>query len=353
MRVAVVWLSSLIPWAAWGAAATVAWAEGVVPVDPALARVDRAEFAAGAGAGLRAPAVEWAALPGDPPPAQAEPLPPVVVDVTPSGAPARPASAPTTFGRVPSFATRVGPNRQPAWTTHRRFATVRSYVIAPGQVEFESWWEGKFKKSGDERHRWLEEVSFGLPHRFQVDLYWRIQSETGEATRSSDLQVEVRHALASWGCLPLNPTLYGEVKILEDQPDVAEGKLLLSDELGRRAQWSFNVFYERQLGGEEEVEWGASLGVGFTVCDPTLSVGVEAVYENTTVRGARGDPEQEVLLGPTIQWRPLRGVHLDVAPLVGLTDDSPDVQVWVVLGIDLLSGTSTRSASLPVSSRAR
>lgn len=353
MRVHVVWLCSAVAWVAWGASAGGAWAGSVVPVDPALARVDRAELAAGAGAGLRAPAVEWAALPGDPAPTQAEPLPPVVVDVAPPGSPTRTSSAPTDLGRVPSFSTRVGPNRQPAWTTHRRFATVRSYVIAPGQVELESWWEGKFKKSGDERHRWLEEISLGLPNRFQVDLYWRIQSETGEATRASDLQVEVRHALAPWGCLPLNPTLYGEWKVLEGQPDVAEGKLLLSDELGPRAQWSFNVFYERQLGGEEEVEWGASLGVGFSVCDPKLSVGVEAVYENTTVRGARGDPEQEVLLGPTIQWRPLRGVHLDVAPLLGLTDDSPDVQVWVVLGIDLLPGTSRRSASLPVSSRAR
>jgi hypothetical protein len=47
-------------------------------------------------------------------------------------------------------------------------------------------------------------------------------------------------------------------------------------------------------------------------------------------------------------------VHIDVAPLFGLTDESPDVQVWVVLSIELWPGSSrTPSATLPTSSRAR
>ena len=276
-------------------------------------------------------------------------LPPVLVTAPRVGDGVPRATVPTTS----SFA-RVGPNRQPVWTTHRRFATTRAYVNAPWQVEFESWWEGKFKKDGSERHRYLEEVSIGLPGRVQLDLYWRVQHETGEPTRYSDFQIEARWALAPWNCLPLNPTLYGEYKILDDEPDVLEGKVLFAAELGRRWQWALNFFYERQLGGGEEVEMGFSQAFSYTVCDPSFSLGVEMKLEHVTEKGARDDPEIEFLLGPTIQWRPTRTTHIDIAPLFGLTDDSPDAQIYVVFGIDLFPGTShAPSASLPTSSRAR
>lgn len=352
------------------AGAGTARAAGAPGIDPGLRAAPAREYVApGASAALHVPGhaartaahTGWLALAPDGREAPAggpplEQLPPVDARTATSLRGAPPARAlPAVGGRVPSFGTRVGPNDQPAWTTHRRFATVRSYVIAPGQVQFESWWEGKFRRDGDERHRYLQEVSLGLPGRLQFDLYWRVQDETGEDLRTSDVQLELRWALARWGRLPLNPTLYAEYKVLDDAPDVAEGKLLLSDELGCRVQWSANAFYERQLGGEQEVEWGVSAGIALTVVDPTLSVGVEAVYENVTVRGARDDAEEEVLLGPTLQWRPVRGVHLDVAPLLGLTDDSPTLQVWVVLGLDLAPGSSARPAAstLPLSSRSR
>ena len=276
-----------------------------------------------------------------------EELPPVeVVGRGSRGGPA----APT--GHV-SLSTPVGRNGQPSWTTHRRFATTRAYVSAPWQVEFESWWEGKFRKDGTERHRFLEEVSIGLPHRFQFDFYWRIQDETGEETRTSDFQVEGRWALAPWDRIPLNPTVYLEYKFLEgDEPEVWEAKLLLADDIGCRWQWAANLFYEAQTSGDEEIEMGFSTALSYSLFDPCLSIGVEAKYERTTAKGSRDDPEIEFLLGPSIQWRPFRGVHLDLVPLFGLTDDSPDAQVWIVLGFDLWPGSS-RSPSLPTSSRAR
>ena len=286
-----------------------------------------------------------------PAPTDAQDLPPVLVtaprveDGFGRGTPIRQARS--------SF-DRVGPNRQPLWTTHRRFASTRAYVNAPWQVEFESWWEGKFKKSGDERHRYLQEVGIGLPGRVQLDFYWRVQHETGEDTRWSDFQIEGRWALAKWDCLLWNPTIYLEYKLLEDEPDVFEAKLLLADDIGCRWQWAANLFYERQLGGSKEVEMGISAALGYTVCDPSFSVGIEAKFEHVTEAGARDDPEIAFLLGPTIQWRPTRNTHLDIAPLFGLTDDSPDAQVYVVFGIDLFPGTSQgRTASLPTSSRAR
>jgi hypothetical protein len=55
----------------------------------------------------------------------------------------------------------------------------------------------------------------------------------------------------------------------------------------------------------------------------------------------------EVLLGPSFQWRPTPRTHLDVVPLVGLTDESPDAQVFLVFGIDL--GPSEKHGFSPTS----
>jgi hypothetical protein len=318
-----------------------AGAPAALPPDPVLVRdVERQSQHHGLALHLAAADSTAPQLPPDELPLQPIQPPPLTFHAAPQGS----------TGRLHE---RVGPNGQPVWTTHRRFATTRAYVSAPWQVEFESWWEGKFRKDDTERHRYFEEVSIGLPGRFQLDFYWRIQDETGEETRWEDFQVEARWALAPWDCIPLNPTIYAEYKFLEgDEPEAWEVKLLLADDIGRRMQGALNLFFERQTSGEEEVEWGLAAGLSYALADPCLSVGVEVKYENVTAEGSRDDPEEEVLLGPSIQWRPCRGVHLDVAPLFGLTDDSPDMQVWVVLGIDLWPGTS-RHATAPTSVRTR
>jgi len=48
------------------------------------------------------------------------------------------------------------------------------------------------------------------------------------------IQVEGRWALAEWGKLPLNPTLYGEWKFNDHNPDAYEVKLLLGDDIAPR-----------------------------------------------------------------------------------------------------------------------
>lgn len=100
---------------------------------------------------------------------------------------------------------RIGPYAQPAWTTHRRFTTARAYVLPPGQIEFESWWRGTFPKSGGPEHRFLEEIGFGLPYRFQIDVYERLERAPGEDLGHEGNQLEVRWAFADWGKIPLNP----------------------------------------------------------------------------------------------------------------------------------------------------
>ena len=60
----------------------------------------------------------------------------------------------------------VGPNKQPDWTTQRRFARSRVYVLAPGQIEGEAWYRGKYD-GGD--------IPYD-PWKYRESLYWR-QSE--------------------------------------------------------------------------------------------------------------------------------------------------------------------------------
>lgn len=46
----------------------------------------------------------------------------------------------------------------------------------------------------------------------------------------------------------------------------------------------------------------------------------------------RGNYANEVLLGPSLQFRPVPNAHIDIAPLFGLTDESPDAKVTLLFG---------------------
>lgn len=296
-------------------------------------------------------------LPADEPPREVPPiLVPGVRDVPP---PVLRAEVPYGGGTSPTGLaedTILGPNRQPEWTTDRRWTRVRSYVIAPGQVEFESWYRGRFPRhGGNDRHIFQEEVSVGLPGRFQIDLYGNFEHDDQEDFHFVETQFEVRWALAAWDCVPLNPTLYFEYKRKDDrdESDVVEAKLLLSDDLGCRWKWGANLVYEREVKGEEEEVFGFTLGASYTVIDQRLAVGAEFQYERATVAGARDEPEHTYYLGPSIHIRTGRRTHLDIAPLFGLNDDSQRMQVFVVLGIDLSPRGADGGWLNPVSARSR
>src|SRR5262245_21125262 len=62
----------------------------------------------------------------------------------------------------------VGPYGQPAWPTQRPFATSRTYVLPPGQMQFEQWVRPTYPRDGKPEYRFLEEFAIGLPGRFQL-----------------------------------------------------------------------------------------------------------------------------------------------------------------------------------------
>lgn len=247
----------------------------------------------------------------------------------------------------------IGPSGQPEWTTRRRFATTRIYVAAPWQWEFEQWWKGKFPREGKADHLLQSEFSLGLPYRFQVDFYENVESISAGRLKHAGYQVEMRWALADWGKIPLNPTLYGEWKFNDHSPDAFEVKLLLGEAIAPRWHWGFNLFYEQEITGSLESEAGASQAISYTLLDGKLSAGLEMNLERTSGPHFDGKPELEFLIGPSVQWRPTSRMHLDLVPLFGTTSDSPVVEAYVVFGFDFGPGGNHAGILTPTSSRSR
>lgn len=128
---------------------------------------------------------------------------------------------------------RVGPYAQPRWTATRRFPSTRVYVVPEGKVEVEYWLRPTFEQDGNTEIRSLYEIEFGLPYRFQLDLYLRTDQDGDGSEMLLGEQVEIRWALADWGQIWGNPTLYIEWVGLEERPDKVEAKLLLGGEITR------------------------------------------------------------------------------------------------------------------------
>jgi hypothetical protein len=230
---------------------------------------------------------------------------------------------------------RVGPYAQPRWTARRRFPSTRVYVRPPGTAELEYWLRPTVNKDGSTEIRTLYELSVGFEPRLQLDLYFRTDQEGDDAEMLVGHQFEVRYALADWGKIWGNPTLYFEWAGLEQRPDVFEAKLLLGGELAERWHWGSNLVGEFQLGGEREYEYQLTGGVSYTLEDSRLSLGGEAQLIVSDVSGDRGDfGTPTIFLGPSVQFRPTDRLSFNFAPLVGLTDESPDFRAFLVVGYE-------------------
>ncbi|MEY2498918.1 MAG: hypothetical protein QOD12_2474 [Verrucomicrobiota bacterium] len=240
----------------------------------------------------------------------------------------------------------VGPYHQPQWTTERAFSTTRVYVRPPGSLEVVQYWTPEWK-DGVTEHAFREELEIGLPHRFQLDLYqnWGIDAEGRSFYKGSS--VELRYALADWGKIPLNPTLYAEWAFNDAAPDVWELKLLLGETFARRWNWAANLVYEQETGGARETEIAFSTALNYAIIDEKLNVGFEALAERRTKRGSRSKPEHELLVGPSINVHPTRNSFVTVAPLFGTTKDSPDVELFVVAGFQFSFGGPRREKEGP------
>lgn len=232
----------------------------------------------------------------------------------------------------------VGPNKQPRWTATRSYTLSRVYVVPEGKIEAEYWFIPRWRKDHSIDMRSLYELEFGLPGRLQFDLYFR----TDQTVRSGNNdflvggQFEVRWALADWGVLPGNPTLYFEYIQLEERANRIEPKLLLGGELAPRWHWAANFVWEQEIGkasrseGETELAWTGA--ISYTVFDSLLAVGVETELNLSNQRGRRSSWDTSLLIGPSFKVKPLPELTVIIAPLFGVTDQSPDARVYFNVG---------------------
>lgn len=229
---------------------------------------------------------------------------------------------------------RIGSYDQPRWTADRRFTGTRTYVIPESKVEFEYWLKPEVERHGPTQFESLYELEIGLPHRFQLDLYYVQDWEGNGGKRFSGEAIEVRYALADWGKIWGNPTFYVEYTFKEHEPDRVEGKLLLTGELAPRWHWGFNFSFETAISGIRDREYELTGGISYSLIDEKLSIGAEFEGSLLDDKFHRGDFHNTLKIGPSIQWRPLPQMHVDFAPLVGVTNESPAAKIYLVIGYE-------------------
>ena len=238
----------------------------------------------------------------------------------------------------------IGAYAQPRWTATRRFPTTRVYVIPKGTMTLEYWLETKADLGGKNatRHRSSYEAEMGLGHRLQLDLYLSTE-QLGKAGALDLLEekVELRYAFANWGVIPGNPTLYLEWVRANAGSPRAEGKLLFGGEIASGWHWGANLVYEREVtGADQEGEYAVTGAVAGSVIDYKLSLGAEVQLEATDKTGDRFSFEdQEILAGPSLQWRPVPPMHVDLVALFGAEHGSgettPLAEPTIVVGWEL------------------
>jgi len=282
----------------------------------------------------------------------------------------------------------------PGAFSRSRFSTLtNAYVLPAGGVFAGLIYEGDFDTHGPTDHFLTQEVEVGLPYRFGVAIENEIEFAESDVS-NRNFSIEARWALADWDKIPLNPTLFAEYKfgtgkilheegpeeemMMEedmegeepppdeeemmreeggrpDQPDAYEFRLLLSEEIAKNVDWAFNAFLENETSGDRGREWGFAQSVQVPILLPheRLRAGVEMQYKNFTVKDTRGDPVHSFVIGPSFAYKPTARMRFDLAPLFGVTDDSPDVQVFAIFSYVFGGGGGEAGAEAPASTRNR
>jgi hypothetical protein len=249
---------------------------------------------------------------------------------------------------VASEADRVGPANQPEWTTRRAFAETDIYVIPPGEIEFNQFYISSHPRHGKPENLFESEFEFGLPWRTQFDVEVNYSVTDGDLQHDGIL-LELPHALADWGKIPLNPAINGGWEFKTDEADSYFFSLLLADEFSKRVHFGADLRFANQIGGEREKEYELNLALSYVAKDMKLTVGAELLVEYETAREEEEDEIENtysttVMVGPTVLYKPTRNTHIGLVPLFGLTHDSPAVEAFVIFGIDLEPFADRRSA---------
>lgn len=217
---------------------------------------------------------------------------------------------------------RIGDYAQPRWTAFRRFPTTRVYVRPAGTMAFEWWLETKLNldDTREVRHRSQYEFEFGLGGRVQLDVYMMTEQLGHQGPmRLAAEKVELRYALADWGDIPLNPTLYAEFVRQDEGPPKVEAKALFGEQLGTRVFVASNLVFEHELGDAQENEYAVTFAGAYSLADSHVSLGAEVKLETVDRAGARLTFDNyEVLVGPSLFVSPIDPMRILFVALFGV-----------------------------------
>jgi hypothetical protein len=272
----------------------------------------------------------------------------------------------------------------PAFSQSRFAPLTNAYVLPLGEFYSSVIYEDDVVHFRNPDHHFTEELEVGLPYRFNLAFENDIQHYDGD-TQDATTSIEGRLALADWDKIPLNPTIFSEVKfghgdILHDEgaptpshkfgpggfdksapiPNSYELRLLLSEEFFNRIEWAMNTFFEQETGGDRGREWGIANSIvtpihllegppqppppitsrdgknpppvaGSAAISEDLKAGLEFQFRSFSDSSSRGTPYNSFIIGPTASWKPSRSFRLDVSPLFGVNHKSPVMDLFVVV----------------------
>jgi hypothetical protein len=272
---------------------------------------------------LQLAAILWTALSGDIAHAQERVTEPVLV------------SGESEEGEHDQF-TEMGEYAQPAWTERNRLSSTTSvYVLSPQEIFVGSLWEAIFNRHGKTVHDLTQEIDLGLLYRFELGIENELGLEGSNAHETS-ATVEARYALANWNAIPLNPAIstefiFGIGRSVKDmtsaghllrQPDAIAVRLLLGQNFGDHVGYGMNIGFQQDVSRDSGREVEISQSVAFGAMKGRVEFGAEMRYVYNTAGRNRFD-RNDLVIGPTIGWKPTRQLRISMAPLFGCTGDSP------------------------------
>ena len=217
--------------------------------------------------------------------------------------------------------TKVGEYEQPLWSTMRMFPSTRVYVMnPPGTAMYEKWFDIRDRRDGPAQIRMRDEFTVGLGNRLQLDLYSHTVYDGEGDMKDFDwrgFSFEFRYALADWGKLPGNPTLYYETKMLDGGWGI-EPKLLLGGLATENSIWGLNFIYEGNVKPTREAQHReyAATGSYAWIINESFTVGASAMYRNNDFNTV------EYYIGPLLQYRVNNKAYITVESIPGLNQDS-------------------------------
>lgn len=259
----------------------------------------------------------------------------------PAESPARLEALRVAGAPVPGENKIIGTYHQPEWTARRRFTLGSVYVQPEDQFEAELGWREARLSTQPNAREFNQELEIGLPHRLQLNLengYRDFRdAESFRRWHHDGAGLGVRYALADWGTIPLNPAVGLGWRGNSGAPDTLSGQLLVATELSPRWHWGATLLREQRVGGLRTHETTLGSGLSFSVINESVSVGLEGKLSYRKDRTANSASTRRAL-GPSVQWRPVDQVHLDVAPLFGSGRGSARREWLVFVGFEFGDG---------------